>query len=97
MVLFTWRTIYLFTKQHPSTVPYFNRWKIAINNANWENLVDIKKEYPSVDYVGNDRYVFNVNGNDFRLVVMIHFSIRTIYVRFIGNHESYNKIDCSKI
>jgi len=61
--------------------------------ADWKCLTDIKKDFGSVDFVGNDRYVFNVKGNAFRLIVMIHFSTRTVYIRWFGTHAEYNKIE----
>lgn len=74
-----------------------NRWCELSKKANWKNFTDIKQDLNSVDAVGNDRYVFNIKGNDYRLVTMIHFDIRTIYIRFIGTHSEYDKIDCSTI
>jgi mRNA interferase HigB len=50
-----------------------------------------------VDYVGNDRYVFDISGNKYRVVVMIHFSTRTLYIRFVGTHKQYDKMDCKTI
>ena len=58
---------------------------------------DVKNEFNHVDFVGNDRYVFNIKGNKFRLVAIIHFNIRTLYIRFIGTHTEYDKIDCKNI
>jgi mRNA interferase HigB len=72
-------------------------WYNRTLNADWSCFADIKRDFPSVDYVGNDRYVFNINGNKFRLVAMIHFNTRTLYVRFVGSHSEYSKIDVSKI
>ena len=63
----------------------------------WHNLNDIRQTFNSVDYVGNQRYVFNIKGNDYRLVVVIQFTPQFVYVRFIGTHSEYEKIDCSKI
>jgi mRNA interferase HigB len=57
----------------------------------------MKKTFNSVDVVGNDRYVFNIKGNSYRLVAMIFFDIRTIYIRFIGTHSEYDKIDCALV
>jgi len=74
-----------------------NNWYNTAKAANWNKLADIKKVFNTVDYVGNDRYVFNIKGNDFRLVVMIFFDKRTCFVRFIGTHSEYDKIDCSTI
>lgn len=48
-------------------------------------------------YVGNDRYVFNIKGNSFRLVAMIFFDKRTVYIRYLGTHSDYDKINCSTI
>ena len=62
-----------------------------------ESLLDVRKTFRTVDYVGNDRYVFNIKGNRYRLVAMIFFDIRTLYVRFVGTHAEYDKIDCTTI
>ncbi len=50
----------------------------------------------SVDYLGNNRYVFDIKGNDFRIVVIIIFISKKVYVRFIGTHDQYDKIDATK-
>ncbi|MCB0517743.1 MAG: type II toxin-antitoxin system HigB family toxin [Saprospiraceae bacterium] len=51
----------------------------------------MKLRFNSVDYVGNDRYVFNIRGNNYRLFAMIFFNKRTVFVRFIGTHAEYDK------
>ena len=73
------------------------RWYAIAEKAEWKNLSDIKVDFPATDYVGNQHYVFNIKGNNYRLVVVIKFSIGYIYVRFIGTHKEYDKIDCSTI
>jgi mRNA interferase HigB len=57
----------------------------------------MKQTFNSADSVGNDRYVFNVGGNKYRIVAMIHFNKRTVYLRFVGTHKQYDKIDCKTI
>ena len=57
----------------------------------------IEGDFTSVDYVGNDRYVLNIKGNKYRIVVLIFFDIRTLYIRFVGTHAEYDKIDCRTI
>ena len=74
-----------------------NNWYEITKIANWTKLSDIKEVFNNVDYVGNDRYVFNIKGNDFRLVAMIFFDKRTLFIRFIGTHSEYDKINCSII
>ncbi len=73
------------------------RWYEITENAQWCNLSDIKVDFPSVDYVGNQHYVFNIKGNNYRLVVVVKFTIGYVFIRFVGTHSEYDKIDCSTI
>lgn len=84
-------------KKHPSITSALNEWYEKSKEANWNCLADVKKTFNSVDYVGNDRYVFNIKGNNYRLVAIIFFNIRTMFIRFIDTHAEYDKIDCRKI
>ena len=83
-------------KHSLSRIPLLN-WYQIVKNENWEPLHDIKQNFNSVDYVGNNRYVFNIKGNDFRTVVIIIFVSKKVYIRFIGTHDEYNKIDVKNI
>ena len=60
-------------------------------------LTEWKKTFNSVDNVGNQHYVFNIKGNNYRLIVVIKFTIKTILIRFIGTHADYDKIDVKNI
>ena len=73
------------------------RWYDVAEKAAWRNLSEIKVDFPATDYVGNQHYVFNVGGNKYRLVVVVKFTIGYIYIRFVGTHAEYDKIDCSTI
>ena len=73
------------------------RWYEIAESADWKNFNDIKIDFPSADYIGNQHYVFNIRGNNYRLVVVIKFMMGYVFVRFIGTHKEYDKIDCSKI
>lgn len=65
--------------------------------SDWNDFHAIKQTFNSVDAIGNDRFVFNVGGNKYRIVALIHFNTRTIYLRFVGTHKQYDKIDCKTI
>ncbi len=73
------------------------RWYEIVENAQWSNLSDIKVDFPLVDYVGNQHYVFNIKGNKYRLVVVVKFTIKYVFIRFVGTHGEYDKINCSTI
>ena len=60
--------------------------------SEWTCFADIKNTFNSVDAVGNQRYVFNIKGNDYRLIVLIQFTPKTVYIRFVGTHEEYDAI-----
>lgn len=72
-------------------------WYYTTIGCDWSNYHDIKQTFNSVDNVGNDRYVFNISGNKYRIVAMIHFNKRTLYIRFTGTHKAYDRIDCKNI
>lgn len=97
MVIISKTKITQFIGKHTDSIEAINEWWLKVKKSNWKSFTEIKKSFNSVDYVGNDRYVFNIKGNKYRLVAMIFFDIRTVYIRFIGTHAEYDKIDCSTI
>ncbi len=87
----------MFAKKHPAAATALNNWYNIARSADWGKLADVRDVFNSVDYVGNDRYVFNIKGNDFRIVAMIFFDRRTMFIRFVGTHVEYTKINFSTI
>jgi mRNA interferase HigB len=93
MVIISKRVLQEFSQNHSNISEALNEWYQITKEADWNTLTDIKKSFNSVDYVGENRYVFNIKGNRYRLVALIFFSVRTVYIKFIGTHAEYNKID----
>jgi len=85
------------TKGHEQARVALERWYEIAERANWKNLQEIKIDFPSTDLVGNQHYVFNIKGNNYRLVVVVKFTIGYLYIRFVGTHKEYDAIDCSTI
>ncbi|MDR1601587.1 MAG: type II toxin-antitoxin system HigB family toxin [Tannerella sp.] len=85
------------TKGREDSRVALERWFHVALKAEWKNLSDIKADFPATDYTGNQHYVFNIKGNKYRLIVVIKFTIGYIYIRFVGTHEEYNKINCTTI
>ena len=67
-------------------------WYKRTTKANWKKFADIKQTLNTVDYVGNDRYVFDIKGNNYRIVAVVLFINQKVYMRFVGTHEEYEKI-----
>ncbi|MBO5456902.1 MAG: type II toxin-antitoxin system HigB family toxin [Muribaculaceae bacterium] len=82
---------------HPDTRTALQEWVKIVKQSDWKNFADVKATFNSVDTVGNQHYVFNIRGNHHRLVVVIKFTIKWVYIRFIGTHAEYDKIDCTNI
>jgi len=97
MVIIAWNRISVFCKQHPKAAEPLLRWYLMALKADWSSVHELVSDFGFVDTIGNDRFVFNIKGNDYRLVAMIHFNRRTVYIRFIGTHQEYDQINCSTI
>lgn len=95
MVIISKTILNQFGLQHGDSLTALNEWYAVVKAADWKNLADIKQTFNSADFVGNDRYVFNVRGNRYRIVVLIFFDKRTLFIRFVGTHAEYDKVDCS--
>lgn len=81
-----------FYKKHPDAESPLNRWAEYVESCDWKTHADLKDAFPSADYVGNDRYVFNISGNKYRLVTVVVFFNGMLQVRFVGTHAEYDKI-----
>ena len=95
MVIVSRKAIHEYASTKSQATEALNEWYLKTKAADWGNLTDIKNTFNSVDYVGNDNYVFNIKGNQYRLIARIIFPVRTLYIRFIGTHAEYDKIDAS--
>jgi mRNA interferase HigB len=91
------RTLTEFYEKHTNAKMPLEEWFSKTKKSEWRNFTDVKQTFNSVDYVGNQRYVFNIKGNEYRLVAIILFQVKRVYIRFIGIHTEYEKIDCLKI
>lgn len=72
-------------------------WYQIFKVGNFQNPHEIKQLFPNVSLIGNNRLIFNIAGNKYRLVVHIRYDIQVIFVRFIGTHIEYNKIDVREV
>lgn len=83
--------------RYPNAEKPLRAWYADAKQATWKSPTVIKQHYKNASIVGNNRVVFNIKGNDYRLVVAINYEFGIIYIRFIGTHLSYDKIDVTTI
>ena len=93
MRIVTYKRIRGFVTKHADAETPLAIWYHTLRAKDWAHLNDLKQTFNSVDYVGNHRYVFNIKGNDYRLVAIISFNAQKAYIRFIGTHAEYDRID----
>lgn len=79
-------------RRHADAKPAIEKWVKAVKAAQWKSHADLKNDFLSADFVGNDRYVFNIKGNKYRLVVAVVFIRGNMFIRFAGTHAEYDKI-----
>jgi mRNA interferase HigB len=90
-------TLRRFWEERPDAQQPLLAWYIEASRAEWETPADVKAQYRNASIVGDGRVVFKVKGNDYRLVVRINYERSTIYIRFIGSHRDYDKVDVETI
>ena len=86
-----------YVQSHAQAVKPLNKWIEEVQAARWTCHTDLKATFPSADYVKNGRYVFNIGGNNFRLVAVVVFIAGVLNIRFIGTHSEYDKIDSTTL
>ena len=72
-------------------------WFDEVRKAEWKNTADVKRRYASASVVSADRIVFNIKGNDYRLVVSVDFEKRILWIKWIGTHAAYDRIDVREV
>jgi len=87
---------YYWEKNKDSEQSLLSWYKVA-TKAKWENFNEVKQQFGSCKVVGNDRIVFKIKGNNFRLIVKISFENQLIWIRFIGTHSEYDLINAKLI
>ncbi|MBS1664801.1 MAG: type II toxin-antitoxin system HigB family toxin [Bacteroidetes bacterium] len=97
MVVISYKTIKDFIDRFSDSKDPLNNWYTIIEKGDFGNFNELRVVFNSVDAVGNDRYVFNIKGNKYRLIALILFRVRTVYILFVGTHAEYDKINASKI
>ncbi|MCA9154214.1 MAG: type II toxin-antitoxin system HigB family toxin [Planctomycetales bacterium] len=91
------KTLVQFWLANPRSQGQLEAWYAEADAANWTSPADVKAKYGSASILKDGRVVFNICGNEYRLVVWINYGFSTIYIRFIGTHKDYDKIDAQTI
>jgi len=86
-----------FWEVHPDCMQQLKSWHQEMDSGRFNSPADIKIKYPSASLLANDRIVFNIKGNNYWLIIKILYKHQMLWIRFIGTHTAYDKIDATKI
>lgn len=97
MRVFSKKMLREFWESHANAKAGLQGWYEEALRAEWQSPSDIKSRYANASIIGDNRVVFNIQGNAYRLVVKIHYDRGFVYIRFVGTHTEYDKINAEKV
>lgn len=97
MRIISWKTLREFWEKHPDAAQPLQAWYHDVKHAKWRGPADIKAVYRNASFVAQNRVVFNIKGNIYRLVAAVQYDFGIVFIRFIGTHKAYDAIDASSI
>jgi mRNA interferase HigB len=86
-----------FWERHPDARQPLPAWYADIKHANWKKPSDIKSVYQTASFISSNRIVFDIKGNQYRIVVVVEYRFGTVFIRFVGTHQEYNRINAEAI
>ena len=97
MVVISRAVLRAFVLAHPDAEAALEEWYHHVRSIEWVNGGTVRQSFRTADYVGNERFVFNIKGNRYRLIASISFSTRTVYIKFVGTHRQYDAVEAATV
>ncbi|MFH1117674.1 MAG: type II toxin-antitoxin system HigB family toxin [Pseudomonadota bacterium] len=97
MRVYSKSTLRDFWERHPDAEQPLKTWYAMAKAAEWNSPAEVKQRYADVSIVHNNRLIFNIKGNDYRVVAAVHYDKQRVFVRFVGTHREYDRIDAETI
>jgi mRNA interferase HigB len=91
------RTLRVFWEGFPDAEEPLQAWYREVEKEDWDEPAKLKEKYRNASIIKGSRVVFNIKGNDYRLVVKINYQYRVVYVRFVGTHAEYDKVNVEEV
>ena len=91
------QTFLHFCEEYPAAAEFLRAWYQEAEKAAWTCPQDIKDRYAHASIIQNNRVVFNIKGNDYRLIAGINYSFQAVYIKFFGTHAEYDKVDAATV
>ena len=91
------KTLREFWEKHSDAQPPLQAWYFDVKHSRWKSPADIKNIYRNASFLSDNRVVFNIKGNKYRLVAAVQYDVGIVYIRFVGTHKDYDKIDAATV
>ena len=91
------KTLRTFWESHPDIEDSLRSWHNQVEKEIWETPRQVMESFPNARIIGGNRAIFNIKGNRYRLVTHIDYAMKRVYVRFVGTHAEYDRIDAAEI
>ena len=86
-----------FWEKHPDSRQQLQTWYVDVKHAQWKKPADIKRVYKNASFLADNRVVFNVKGNKYRVIVVVEYRFEAVFIRFVGTHQEYDRIHAESI
>ncbi len=97
MRVFSRSTVTAYAESHADARQNLFAWFHEVEKAKWTGPEDVKRNYPSASIINRERVVFNISGNNYRIIVMVKYEFHVVYIRFLGTHAEYDKVDAETV
>ena len=97
MQIFALSTLREFWVKHPDSLEPLNAWYAIVSRVRWVSPVDVKEACRNASFSGGNRVISNIKGNEYRLVVAMHYNRQIAYIRFVGTHRQYDQINAETV
>ena len=95
--IFAKSTLKQFWEDYPDSEQHLKTWYNTVSSESWKSPNEIKETYKNASIIKNNRIIFNIKGNSYRLIAKFNFEKQWVFIRFIGTHQAYDKIDANTI
>lgn len=91
------KTLRVFWEKHADAQSALEAWHADVKHAHWQSPADVKRVYRNASVIANNRIVFNIKGNRYRVIVAVQYRHGIVYIRFVGTHQEYDRVDAAQV
>jgi mRNA interferase HigB len=91
------KALRVFWEDHLDSRQALQAWYADVRQANWNSPTDVKTAYRNASFIANNRVVFNIKGNKYRIIVAVQYKFKIVFIRFVGTHREYDQVEAATV